>query len=143
MLNAATPIAEVSHVATRSRLDVPPPPVRRADASIAQRITDTLKLIDSTLAPQRRALRVGDPLYRAGDRFNNLYLLNSGFVKVVGLSADGREQVVGLKFRGDWLGFDGIANGQYGCDAIAMDTGEVWVVRYDTLLSACAERPAL
>jgi CRP/FNR family transcriptional regulator len=62
---------------------------------------------------------------------------------VVGLSADGREQVVGLKFRGDWLGFDGIANGQYGCDAVAMDTGEVWVIRYDALLSACRREPAL
>src|SRR5215212_8691199 len=143
MLNAATPIAEVSHVATRSRLDVPPPPVRRADASIAQRITDTLKLIDDTLAPQRRSVRVGDPLYRAGDRFNHLYLLNSGLAKVVGLSADGREQVVGLKFRGDWLGFDGIANDRYTCDAIAMDTGEVWLIRYEDLLAACRREPAL
>jgi CRP/FNR family transcriptional regulator len=144
MLNTATPTAEATRVAARSHPDVPPPlPARRADTSIAQRITDTLKLIDATLAPQRRTLRVGDPLYRAGDRFNNLYLLNSGFVKVVGLSADGREQVVGLKFRGDWLGFDGIANGRYGCDAVAMDIGEVWVIGYDALLAACGREPAL
>ena len=51
--------------------------------------------------------------------------------------------MVGLKFRGDWLGFDGIAHGRYSCDAVAMDTGEVWVMRYDTLLAACAARPAL
>jgi CRP/FNR family transcriptional regulator len=62
---------------------------------------------------------------------------------VVGLSADGREQVVGLKFRGDWLGFDGIANGQYGCDAVAMDIGEVWVIAYDALLAACRREPLL
>ncbi|RYF66676.1 MAG: Crp/Fnr family transcriptional regulator, partial [Comamonadaceae bacterium] len=48
-----------------------------------------------------------------------------------------------LKFRGDWLGFDGIANSQYACDAVAMDTGEVWVVRYDALLAACTRRPSL
>ncbi|HKX42057.1 MAG TPA: Crp/Fnr family transcriptional regulator, partial [Burkholderiaceae bacterium] len=29
------------------------------------------------------------------------------------------------------------------CDAIAMDTGEVWVIRYDALLAACARQPAL
>jgi CRP/FNR family transcriptional regulator len=51
--------------------------------------------------------------------------------------------VVGLKFRGDWLGFDGIANGQYSCDAVAMDTGEVWTIRYDALLAACVQQPTL
>ena len=63
--------------------------------------------------------------------------------KIVNLSVDGREQVVGLKFRGDWMGFDGIAAGQYGCDAVAMDTGELWVVRYDALLAECTRHPAL
>jgi CRP/FNR family transcriptional regulator len=94
-------------------------------------------------APQRRVVHAGDPIYRAGDPFGNLYLLNSGLAKVVGLSADGREQVVGLKFRGDWLGFDGIANGQYAATAIAMDTGEVWVIRYEAVLPACQREPAL
>ena len=113
------------------------------DASIAQRIADTLQLVDEALAPQRRVVHAGDPIYRAGDRFGHLYLLNSGLAKVVGLSADGREQVVGLKFRGDWLGFDGIANDRYTCDAIAMDTGEVWVIGYEDLLSACHREPVL
>ncbi|MEO6745606.1 MAG: Crp/Fnr family transcriptional regulator [Caldimonas sp.] len=113
------------------------------DASIAQRIADTLQLVDDALAPQRRVVHAGDPIYRAGDRFGHLYLLNSGLAKVVGLSADGREQVVGLKFRGDWLGFDGIANDRYTCDAIAMDTGEVWVIRYEDLLTVCHREPVL
>jgi CRP/FNR family transcriptional regulator len=117
--------------------------VDRGDSSIAERIADTLKLVSETLTPQRRMVRAGDPIYRAGDPFVHLYLLNSGAAKLVGLSADGREQVVGLKFRGDWLGFDGIATAQCGCDAIAMDTGEVWVVRYDALLAACRREPAL
>jgi CRP/FNR family transcriptional regulator len=122
---------------------VPSAATRTPDASIAQRIADTLQLVDEALAPQRRVVHAGDPIYRAGDRFGHLYLLNSGLAKVVGLSADGREQVVGLKFRGDWLGFDGIANDRYTCDAIAMDTGEVWVIRYEDLLSACRREPAL
>ena len=109
----------------------------------SQRIADTLKLVQDRLAPQRRMVRAGESIYQAGERFSNLYILNSGFFKIVNLSQDGREQVVGLKFRGDWLGFDGIANGCYACDAIAMDTGEVWVLRYDAMLSACAQHPAL
>ena len=114
-----------------------------ANQRVAQHIADTLKLLQDTLAPQRRVVHAGDAIYQAGDHFGHLYILNAGFVKIVNLTADGREQVVGLKFRGDWLGFDGIANGRYSCDAVAMDTGEVWVVRYDALLAACTAQPAL
>jgi CRP/FNR family transcriptional regulator len=114
-----------------------------ANERASQHIAATLKLLSETLRPQRRIVHAGDTIYQAGERFCHLYILNSGFYKLVNLSPDGREQVVGLKFRGDWLGFDGIANGQYACDAVAMDTGEVWVVRYDTLLTACTGTPGL
>ncbi len=109
----------------------------------SQRIADILKLLSTTLAPQRRLVHAGELVYQAGEHFGNLYILNSGFFKIVTLSPDGREQVVGLKFRGDWLGFDGIAHGSYSCDAVAMDTGEVWTIRYDALLSACADQREL
>jgi len=144
MLSTATPTAAPSAaraLAARSS------PVFKTDAGANQRasqqIADTLKLLNERLAPQRRVVHAGDAVYQAGERFGNLYILNSGFFKIVNLSPDGREQVVGLKFRGDWLGFDGIAHGQYSCDAIAMDTGEVWVIRYDALFAACAANPAL
>jgi CRP/FNR family transcriptional regulator, anaerobic regulatory protein len=114
-----------------------------ANRRASQQVADTLALLADTLAPQRRVVHAGDLVHRAGERFDHLYILNSGFFKIVNLSSDGREQVVGLKFRGDWLGFDGIAGGRYTCDAIAMDTGEVWALRYDALLVACAAQPAL
>jgi CRP/FNR family transcriptional regulator len=140
MLSTAAPTAARSPLCARA-------PVLDSDATANQRasqhIGDTLKLLNDELAPQRRVVHAGDAIYQAGERFANLYILNSGFIKIVNLSADGREQVVGLKFRGDWLGFDGIAHGHYSCDAVAMDTGEVWVFRYDALLAACAARPAL
>lgn len=109
----------------------------------SQHIAACLDLLRDSLPLQRRVVHAGDALYQAGERFTMLHVLNSGMVKIVNLSPDGREQVVGLHFRGDWLGFDGIATGNYGCDAIAMDTGEVWSFRYDTLLEACAGKPAL
>ena len=109
----------------------------------SQRIADALALLNEALVPQRRVLHAGERIYQAGGHFDNLYVMNSGFFKIVNLTPDGREQVVGLKFRGDWLGFDGIAGGRYSCDAVALDTGEVWVVRYDALLVACARQPAL
>src|SRR5205814_9699092 len=95
------------------------------------------------LAPQRGLVHAGEVLYQASQRFGSLDSLNAGFFKIVTLSPDGREQVVGLKFRGDWLGFDGIAHGSYSCDAVAMDTGEVWTIRYDALVAACTGEPVL
>ena len=116
---------------------------READAVSSRRVPANLRLLIERLEPRRRVVHAGDIVYSAGDTFDTLYVLNSGFFKMVNVAADGREQVVSLKFRGDWLGFDGIANGHYACDAVAMDTGEVWMFRYDALLSACATQPTL
>ena len=118
-----------------------PAAVQKEDAG--RRTAERLRLLAEQLQPQRRMVHTGDVIYQAGERFGNLYILNSGFFKIVNLSADGREQVVGLKFRGDWLGFDGIAGGRYACDAVAMDTGEIWVVSYEALLATCAVQPEL
>ena len=106
-------------------------------------VVATLKLLGEQLHPVRRVVHAGEVLYRSGDAFTHLHVLNSGFFKQVKLTADGREQVLSLKFRGDWLGFDGIANGRCACNAVAMDTGEVWSVPYDQLLASCAALPAL
>lgn len=129
------PRALVRPVAVDGRCD--------AGAGEGQRIAETLKLIATVLAPKRRIVHAGEIIYRAGERFGQLHILNSGFFKLATMSSDGREQVVGLRFRGDWLGFSGISQGSYGCDAVALDTAEVWTVRYDALLQACAEHPAL
>lgn len=109
----------------------------------AHRIAETLKLLGAVLTPQRRIVHAGETIFQAGESFEQLHVLNSGLCKLVSLSADGREQVVGLKFRGDWLGFGAIARGHHLCDAIAMDTAEVWSFRYDALLAACAREPRL
>jgi len=124
----ATPMAQ-------PRLGLPQP--------VAARIEQALELLARTISPQRRVVHEGDRIYRAGERFVNLYVINSGLIKLINLAADGREQVAGVKFRGDWLGLDGIADGEFACDAIAMDTGEVWVLGYDKLLKACAREPSL
>jgi CRP/FNR family transcriptional regulator len=112
-------------------------------AAVPQRIADTLQGLQAHVEISRRVVHAGDSIYRSGDDFACLHVINSGFFKTVNFAADGREQVVGLHFKGDWLGFDGLATGHYACEAIAIDTGEIWAVRYDALLRCCAEVPAL
>ncbi len=113
------------------------------DAAHAQRIAQRLALIESSVPVQRRILRAGDLVYQAGQRFTHLVVANTGAYKIVNLTRDGREQIVSLKFRGDWLGLDGIAEGVHECDAVALDTGEVWAVPYSALLQGCAASPTL
>ena len=133
---ATTPMFRATRAATDSA-------ERLASQVRREALADTLQLLVRTLQPQKRLVRAGDVIYRAGDAFDCLYILNSGLVKIIKLTSDGREQVVGLKFRGDWLGFDGIARAGYGCDAVAMDTGEVWAIPYDALLASCTRQPSL
>jgi CRP/FNR family transcriptional regulator len=116
---------------------------RNQPTDAARQISDTLQLLQQHVPMQRRIVHAGDRLFQAGDRFTTLHVLNSGFFKIVNGSNDGREQVVGLNFKGDWLGFDGIALGRHGCDAVAIDTGEIWSFRYDDLLAACSREPRL
>jgi len=116
---------------------------RESDDIASRRVAANLRLLIERLEPRRRVVHAGDIVYSAGDAFDTLYVLTSGCFKMVNFAADGREQVVSLKFRGDWLGFDGIAAGSYACDAVAMDTGEVLAIGYDRLLSAGTACPAL
>ena len=120
-----------------------PAPDAGSGQNAGQLITEALDLLRARLAPQRRLVHAGDVVCQAGAVFSNLYVLNSGFFKIVTSAPDGREQIAALKFRGDWLGFDGIANDAYKCHAVAMDTGEVWVIRYEALLAAAATSRAL
>ena len=112
-------------------------------ARLAPAWREALELLEQHVSFTRRMVHAGDLVHGGGEACTALHIVNSGMVRSVNFSADGREQVVGLHFKGDWLGFDGIASGRYGCDAIAMDTGEIWTFRYDTLLRACASVPAL
>ena len=109
----------------------------------AQGIAQMLTMVAEHVPLQRRVVHAGETVHRCGDAFGHLYLLNTGCFKIVNSAADGRAQMVGLLFRGDWLGFDGIAGGRYRCDAVALDTGEVWALRYDDLMAACAAHPPL
>jgi CRP/FNR family transcriptional regulator len=118
-------------------------PAASRSTTTARHIGEAMALIQGALAPQRQMVREGDVICETGQRFDCLYVLNSGCAKIVTLTGDGREQLVGLKFRGDWLGLDGIATGHYSSSTIAIDTGEIWVLRYQTLLNACAAQPAL
>jgi CRP/FNR family transcriptional regulator len=140
---ASLPHAEIAPFRIPASTVAARPAPRRSPTFDGQRIAEVLRLVAENMPIQRRLVRAGDAVYQAGQRFTHLCVINTGMYKVVNLSPDGREQIVGLKFRGDWLGLDGIADGVHGCDAVAMDTGEVWAVPCVALLAACVGCPDL
>jgi CRP/FNR family transcriptional regulator len=139
MSNALSTCTDPWPTAPKQVPQVPQPTAPGRREPVAEHIARTLALVQQRLPLTRRVLHAGEAAYRAGDPLQCLVLIHSGIFKTVNLCADGREQVVGLHFRGDWLGFDGIADARHGCDAVAMDVGEVWCVRYDAVMQGCAE----
>jgi len=108
MLSHAAPIAAVNPVC------VMPPNARAAtnhDAGAnlraSQRIADILKLLSTTLAPQRRLVHAGERIDQAGEHFGNLYILNSGFFKIV--TASGAERYTREALPGETSGAPGAA----------------------------------
>jgi CRP/FNR family transcriptional regulator, anaerobic regulatory protein len=92
---------------------------------------------------QKRVVRAGEVLLRSGQALGQVYIVETGMFKTVQRTADGREQVVALHFKGDWLGFDALADGRHRCETVALDTGCVLALPYATLLSEAVAQPEL
>lgn len=141
---ARRPIDPVTFSSTCHSADEEPPsiPWQEKNGHLAH-LSESLHLLEHRLPLRRRLVHAGDLIYRVGERFTDLHIIHSGVFKVINHSIHGREQLVSLPFKGDWLGFDGISGGYYGCDVVAMDTGELWSVSYETLMEASINDPAL
>jgi CRP-like cAMP-binding protein len=64
---------------------------------------EDLKKLDELVSTRRR-LKRGDYLYRAGQGFESIYAVRSGFFKTDVLIEDGRDQVTGFQMTGELLG---------------------------------------
>ncbi|MFT3816165.1 MAG: fumarate/nitrate reduction transcriptional regulator Fnr [Rubrivivax sp.] len=93
---------------------------------------DQLDQLDTMVATRRSVAR-GDTLFRAGDEFQSLYAVRTGFFKTCVSSEDGRDQVTGFQMAGELLGLDGIGTEKHTCDAVALEDSQVCVIPYHQL----------
>ncbi len=91
----------------------------------------------------RRRVKRGDALFNAGDEFNAVYSVRSGFYKSSVLDGEGREQVTGFYMGGELLGMDGIGAGHYNGAAIALEDSEVCVMPFSLIEELSRELPTL
>ena len=91
--------------------------------------------IDDRLVSTRHKIARGEMLFQAGDRFDTLYAVWTGFFKTCIASKDGREQVSGFQMGGELIGLDGIGTRRHEVDAVALEDSQVCVISYNELES--------
>ena len=96
-----------------------PRPVERPPCLEVETLGTRLQLV-------RRQVQAKQHLFRAGQPLHSIYLVHAGCFKTTVLSSDGREKITGFRMRGDLLGLDALGTPTHGCDAVALDLGEVW-----------------
>jgi CRP/FNR family transcriptional regulator len=102
-----------------------------------------LEHIDRRLVTGRRKVARGETLFRAGDRFDAVFAVWTGFFKTCVSSKDGRDQVTGFQMGGELIGLDGIGTQRHEVDAVALEDSQVCVIAYDELEALAREVASL
>lgn len=85
------------------------------------------------LVQARRPVPRNHALFKAGDRFDAVFIVRTGFFKTAALAEDGREQVTGFPMAGELLGQAGIFGGVHVGNAVALEDSQVCVLPYEQL----------
>lgn len=101
-----------------------------------------LNLMDQ-LVKRIKPLKKGEYLYHTGDEFKGLYAIQSGALKTMGLTVEGKEQVTGFHLEGELVGMDAVDENQHPCNAIALENTEVCLIPFDKLQDLAQEVPKL
>jgi CRP/FNR family transcriptional regulator len=99
---------------------------------------EELERLDDLVSTRRRVKR-GEHLYRAGEKFDAIYAIRSGFFKTDVLLEDGRDQVTGFQMAGELLGLDGISSEHHTCNAVALEDSETCSIPFSRLESLSRE----
>ena len=84
---------------------------------------------------QHRCIKPGQHVYRMGQTFEALSVVNAGFFKTVMFDNEGNERVVAFPMKGDLLGSDGISQDRHACEVVALTHCEMIVLPFKKLLA--------
>ena len=103
---------------------------------------EEMSRLDALVTTRRKVLR-GGHLFSSGDPFSSLFTVRTGFFKTAVTTPDGRDQVTGFQMAGEIIGLDGLAQGHYSCDAIALEDSEVCLMPFERVEEFSRAIPAL
>lgn len=86
-----------------------------------------------TLNPGAFVIQEGAFLFRAGDRLDGLYRVNSGSVKLYRISEEGEIKIIGFYLQSDLIGLDALADGISRSNAITMDISNISLIPFTTI----------
>ncbi|PUE30937.1 cyclic nucleotide-binding protein [Limnohabitans sp. Jir61] len=85
----------------------------------------------------------GQSLYDESDKALGVFTLRKGLVKLVRVTADGRERVVRVLFPGDVVGLEALATGRYDSQAVALSEVSLCRIPLDVIHQLGANSPRL
>lgn len=101
-----------------------------------------LAKLDSIIE-RSKSLSRGQSLFNAETPFKSVFVVRSGCFKTTVDAVDGREQVTGFYFPGEFIGMDAIYQQAYQSSAKALETSTVCELPYDKLQQFSATIPQL
>ena len=102
---------------------------------------DLVKL--DQIVARTQPLHKGDTLFRAGDRFDGIFAVRTGCIKLAISTEQGDEQIIGFYLPGEIIGLDGIETHEHTCTAVALDTSSLCSIGFNHLTDVCKEIPTL
>lgn len=80
-----------------------------------------------------RRLRPRQALFRAGQAFSTIYIVRSGYLKIV-RQTERVERIICFSMQDDWIGLEGLGTGYHQCDAIALTQADLFALPFNALL---------
>jgi CRP-like cAMP-binding protein len=85
----------------------------------------------------------GAVLYAEGARANGIFTLRRGMIKLVRVTADGRQRIVRVLRPGDVGGLEALGSGHYDCEAVALTEIAVCRLPLEVIHTLAASSPRL
>ena len=101
---------------------------------------DDIERLSGAVLP-RRPMTKDAVLFRAGEPMRSVFVSQLGGFKTVALSEGGEEQVIGFYFPGELIGLEGLRDGRFSTDAVALESAQVCEVPLSALERVAAQRP--
>jgi len=89
--------------------------------------------------PNAFVVRANSFLFRMGEQLDGIYMVNSGAVKLFCTTESGEEHITGFCMPGELIGLDALADGVSRTSAVALDTSNISLIPFKTLLGGGAK----
>lgn len=103
---------------------------------------DDLVLLDK-IVKRSQSYQPKQALFSTNELFSSLYVVRSGSFKTTISASNGREQVTGFYFPGEFIGLEALHSPSYQSTAVALETSSVCALPYQKVQELGEELPRL